>query len=158
MFVSTDSRQVLLQDHIKILYPPISGQAMIECDCVNASCDSVYWFRSNPTHGHFQYLGKYNNADRPMYHSGVNNSHFKFSKKASACFVLRVLDVQKEDGGIYSCVLKDKSNTEIWRTGSFLQPGGLCFLIITWWHFDHYFPVVMGDARIFDLIWYRLLF
>lgn len=131
MFVSTDSRQVLLQDHIKILYPPISGQAMIECDCVNASCDSVYWFRSNPTHGHFQYLGKYNNADRPMYHSGVNNSHFKFSKKASACFVLRVLDVQKEDGGIYSCVLKDKSNTEIWRTGSFLQPGGLCFLIIT---------------------------
>lgn len=40
-------------------------------------------------------------------------------------FVLRIINVTQKDTGIYSCVLKDKSNNEMWRSGVRLLPGGL---------------------------------
>lgn len=40
-------------------------------------------------------------------------------------FALRIINVTEKDAGIYSCVLKDKKNTEMWKTGTLLQPGGL---------------------------------
>lgn len=40
-------------------------------------------------------------------------------------FPLRIINVTEKDAGIYSCVLRDKKNTEMWKTGILLRPGGL---------------------------------
>ncbi|XP_071350737.1 T-cell surface glycoprotein CD8 beta chain [Trachinotus anak] len=116
------SGQILLQEPIKVLYPAISSQETIECDCVDISCDYVFWFRSNVSQGKVQFLGHCNNADRVNYGPGVKETQFRFSKRGSA-FVLRITSVTEEDAGIYSCVLKDRSNKEVWKPGSLLQPG-----------------------------------
>ncbi|XP_018555785.1 T-cell surface glycoprotein CD8 beta chain [Lates calcarifer] len=123
---TTGSSENSENEPFKILYPSISSQETIECDCANISCDSVYWFRSTSSEsGDFkswQYLGKCNNADRVNYGTGVEESRFKLSKRGNS-FVLRITKVQKTDTGIYSCILKDKSNNEVLKPASLLQPG-----------------------------------
>lgn len=61
----------------------------------------------------------------------MDERHFKLSKRGSKSFTLRIITVTKEDRGIYSCVLKDKSLNEMWKPGTLLLPGGLyskCFM------------------------------
>nr|BBJ70072.1 CD8 beta molecule precursor [Seriola quinqueradiata] len=113
------SSQIPLQEPIKVHYPAIASHETIECDCVNIFCDSVYWFRSSPQ---VRFLGKCNNADRVNYGPNVEETKFKFSKRGSM-FVLRIMNVNTEDAGTYSCVLKDRNGKEIWKPGSLLRPG-----------------------------------
>ncbi|XP_026163014.1 uncharacterized protein cd8b [Mastacembelus armatus] len=115
--------QILFQETVTVLYPKIMRPETIECECVNISCDTVYWFRSFPDQGKVQFLGRCNNADRVNYGNDVDITRFKFNKKGSSSFVLRILNVTEQDTGIYSCVLKDKRNTEVWKTGVLLRPG-----------------------------------
>ncbi|XP_040888915.1 uncharacterized protein cd8b [Toxotes jaculatrix] len=115
--------QIVGQEPVKVLYPKISASETIECDCADISCDSVYWFRITASNSAVQFIGKYNNADRSNYGTGVEESQFKFSKRSGSCFVLRIVSVTQEDTGIYSCVLKDKTNKEVWKPGSLLLPG-----------------------------------
>ncbi|XP_040015048.1 zinc finger matrin-type protein 1 isoform X3 [Xiphias gladius] len=117
------SSQILLQEPVKVLYPKISSQETIECDCVNPSCESVFWFHTNPGHDKVQFLGKHNNADRVTYGAGVSETKFKFRKSGSMSFELSIQGVKEEDTGIYSCVLKGKSNTDTWKPGILLRPG-----------------------------------
>ncbi|XP_054473284.1 T-cell surface glycoprotein CD8 beta chain [Anoplopoma fimbria] len=117
------SSQVLQQEPVKILYPKILSTESIECDCTNITCDSVYWFRSIRNHNKLQFLGKCNNADRATYGAGVDINRFKLSKKSSMSFTLRITNVSDDDTGIYSCVLKDRKTTEMWKPGILLRPG-----------------------------------
>ncbi|XP_069367061.1 uncharacterized protein cd8b [Paralichthys olivaceus] len=114
--------QILLQEPIKVLYPKISTPENIDCNC-NNSCDSVYWFRNTPNPNILQFLGKCNNAERVNYGPGVEKARFKLSKRGNTAFVLRIENVTEEDTGTYSCVLKAKSGTEVWKPGTVLWPG-----------------------------------
>uniref|UniRef100_A0A3P8RTV0 Cd8 beta n=1 Tax=Amphiprion percula TaxID=161767 RepID=A0A3P8RTV0_AMPPE len=117
------SSQTLLEDPITERYPEIHSNETIDCDCVHSHCDFVYWFYSNLNTGKVQFLGKCNNADRDIYGPDVKKGHFKIQKRGGMSFVLRIIDVTEADAGIYSCVLKDKSQNELWKPGVFLRPG-----------------------------------
>nr|QPF15739.1 Cd8b protein [Chaunax abei] len=117
------SGQILQQETVNVLYPKILSTEVINCDCVEISCDSVFWFRSNSNHRKLQFLGKVNNADRPTHGNGVEEARFRLYKKSSVSFSLQIVNVQEEDAGIYSCVLKDRKNTEMWKPGILLRPG-----------------------------------
>ncbi|XP_034023018.1 uncharacterized protein cd8b [Thalassophryne amazonica] len=115
--------QILIQKPSKVLYPPILSSEVIECDCGNSSCDFVLWFRSLLISNDLQFLGTCNNANRDTYTSVANTGQFKFSKKGSLSFVLRIVNVTEEDAGVYSCVLTSKRKDEMWNPGILLRPG-----------------------------------
>ncbi|KAM7006177.1 uncharacterized protein cd8b [Tautogolabrus adspersus] len=115
----------LLQESVKVRYPILLSTEGIECDCVNISCDNVYWFHSNPNYQKVQFIGQCNSANRGIYGNGVDEKRFKMSKKSTMSFMLRIINVTLEDTGIYSCVLKDRKYTEMWKPGVLLLPGGL---------------------------------
>lgn len=123
-FVFPASSQHLQTETVNIRYPKILSNESVECDCVDY-CDSAYWFHTAHSEGHVKFLGRYNNADRVNYGSNVEQSRFKLSKRGSSSFALRIIAVTEKDAGIYSCVLKDKSNKDMWRPGTLLLPGGV---------------------------------
>lgn len=123
LFPPIGSSQNITHEPIKHLYPAISSPVTVECSCGSFACDTVFWYRSISSPDRLQYLGRHNNADRSAYGPGVTDTKFKFSKRGNS-FHLRINSVNKEDEGAYSCVLKDK-NTDIWKPGSRLWPGGL---------------------------------
>ncbi|KAM8916640.1 T-cell surface glycoprotein CD8 beta chain [Spinachia spinachia] len=114
--------QILEQETVKILYPELLGTEVIKCNCAN-TCDNVYWFRSVHNHEKLEFLGRCNNAGRYVFGSAVDTARFKLSRKSSTCFALSIINVTVEDTGIYSCVLKDRKNTEMWKSGILLRPG-----------------------------------
>ena len=125
LFYSPGSIPILQQEPVKVLYPKISSPETIDCDCGNMACDNVYWFRIVPEHNKVEYLAKCNNADRVTY-GPTNQTRFKFSKRGSASFILRIPQVTEADAGIYSCVLADtRSKEEKFIPGTLLRPGGL---------------------------------
>ncbi|XP_072238742.1 uncharacterized protein cd8b [Leuresthes tenuis] len=108
---------------VNVLYPNISSNVTVDCDCGNILCDNVYWFHTVPTEDKLVFLGKCNNADRVIY-GDVNATRYKLSRRGSGAFVLRILGVTKADAGIYSCVVRDsKNNKETLRPSSLLRPG-----------------------------------
>ncbi|XP_042358235.1 T-cell surface glycoprotein CD8 alpha chain isoform X1 [Plectropomus leopardus] len=115
--------QILQQDPINVLYPKILSTEIIECNCANITCDSVYWFRSISNHLKVEFLGRCNSADRVRYGANVDEARFSLHRKSGASFALRIINVTEEDTGIYSCVLKDRKNTEMWKPGILLRPG-----------------------------------
>ncbi|XP_060926460.1 uncharacterized protein cd8b [Limanda limanda] len=115
--------QILLQEPLKVLYPKISRQENIECNCIN-SCESVYWFRRTPLHSDLQFLGTSNKAQRVKYGAGVEEARFTLSKRGNTAFVLRIDGVTEDDEGTYSCVLRDNGGQDTWRSGTVLRPGG----------------------------------
>lgn len=123
---SLGSGQILLQEPVKVLYPKISDNETIECECFNISCDFVFWFRTRQNTVEFEYIGKSNNADRDSYNKDNNQlfkSRFKIRKRSGVAYTLRINRVTHDDTGVYSCVLKDNKNTEVWRPGVLLLPG-----------------------------------
>ncbi|KAL7408488.1 hypothetical protein ABVT39_024252 [Epinephelus coioides] len=121
---TSGSGQVLQQEPVKVLYPQILGTEIMECDCTNITCDYVYWFRTMSNHlNQVQYIGKCNNADRDTYGDGVDIARFKISRRSSVSFTLRITNVTEKDAGTYSCVLKDRKNMEMWKSGILLRPG-----------------------------------
>ncbi|XP_076605346.1 T-cell surface glycoprotein CD8 beta chain [Chaetodon auriga] len=120
---TSGSSQILQQESVRILYPKIHSTETIDCECVNMSCESVYWFRSLPNPGKVQFLGRCNNANRAIHGTGVEEARFKLNRKNSQFFTLRIIGVTEEDTGMYSCVLKDRRNTEMWKPGVLLRPG-----------------------------------
>lgn len=129
-FLGQDLKQTLLEEEVSVRYPKIPSSETIDCDCGNMACDLVFWFHSDMS-SKVHFLGRCNNADRTLYGENVDNTRFKLSKRGSKSFALRIINVTKEDRGIYSCVLKEKNLKEVWKPGTLLLPGGLyskCFL------------------------------
>lgn len=117
--------QILQQETVRVLYPKILSTEAIDCDCFNISCESVYWFRIISRHSKVQFIGRCNNANRASYGADVERARFILNKKNSMSFTLRIINVTEEDTGIYSCVLRDRKNTDMWKPGFLLRPGGL---------------------------------
>ncbi|XP_028261341.1 uncharacterized protein cd8b [Parambassis ranga] len=116
---TSGSDLVLSQQNLTVLYPKINSSEIIECDCLDFSCDAVFWFRISSSNL-MEFIGKCNNADRVNW-GKVDSSKYK-SFKRGASFVLRIIRVTEADQGIYSCVLKDTKN-EVWKRGTLLLPG-----------------------------------
>uniref|UniRef100_A0A8C5I1D8 Uncharacterized LOC114463735 n=1 Tax=Gouania willdenowi TaxID=441366 RepID=A0A8C5I1D8_GOUWI len=116
--------QTLMQENTHILYPELLSDEFITCDCVDMICDSALWFRSTFSNSEVEFIGKFNIAGRSSY-GAVNRSQFKFSTRGTSTFVLHVARITAADKGVYSCVLKDKGSTEVWKPGTLLLPGGL---------------------------------
>lgn len=123
--VPTDVNLMLQQEKLVALYPDLLSNETIPCDCGNMQCDSVYWFRTIPAAGQVQYLGKLNNANVFSHGTGVNKARLEFKRKTKTSFSLKIKSVTEEDTGVYSCVLKDRKATEVWKSGVLLLPGGL---------------------------------
>lgn len=124
--VPTDMTLILQQEKPMALYPKLfSTEAVIPCDCGNMQCDSVYWFRTLPASGQVQFLGKLNNANVASHVPSVKPAHFDLKRKTKTLFLLKIRNVTEEDTGVYSCVLKDRKTTEVWKSGILLLPGGL---------------------------------
>lgn len=123
--VPTDPKVILSQEKLPALYPKLLSSGAIPCDCRNVQCDSVYWFRTVFATSQVQFLGRLNNADIPTYGDGVDRARFLFKRKTTTSFMLYIINVAEEDTGIYSCVLTDRKNTEVWKSGILLLPGGL---------------------------------
>nr|CBN81109.1 T-cell surface glycoprotein CD8beta [Dicentrarchus labrax] len=116
--------EVILQEEMAVmLYPEILSIVTIDCYCGTFQCDTVYWFHSVPDKSKVQFLGKCNNAGRSSYEKDVDQARFVFEKKGQTNFVLRIRNVTEKDRGMYSCVLKDRKMAEMWKLGTFLQPG-----------------------------------
>ncbi|XP_026202750.1 T-cell surface glycoprotein CD8 beta chain [Anabas testudineus] len=120
---TADGSSQILQTETVIVYPKIHSSETMECECINITCDSVYWFRTIPNEGSAKFLGRCNNAERVSHGTDVEQARFKLNKRGMS-FVLRIINVTHKDAGIYSCLLKDKNNREMWKPGFLLQPGG----------------------------------
>lgn len=114
----------LQQEPSVIHYPELLSTKVIDCDCGAFPCDTVYWFRSVSSLGQVQYIGRNNNANRPIYANGVDTLKFQFHRRSMTSFTLTVVNVTEEDTGTYSCVLLDKKRNEEWKSGVLLLPGG----------------------------------
>lgn len=114
--------QILLQEQVKVLYPKLHDSETIECECFNVSCDSVYWYRTPHSTVQFEYIGKSNNADRDSY-DDLFKKRFKIRKRSGSSYALRIDQVTHDDAGLYSCVLRDNKNEQVWRPGVKLLPG-----------------------------------
>uniref|UniRef100_A0A3P9DNW4 Immunoglobulin V-set domain-containing protein n=1 Tax=Maylandia zebra TaxID=106582 RepID=A0A3P9DNW4_9CICH len=124
-----DLKQKLLEEEVSVRYPKIPSSETIDCDCGSMACDLVFWFHSDMS-SKVHFLGRCNNADRTLYGDNVDETRFKLSKRGSKSFALRIINVTKEDRGIYSCVLKEKNLNEVWKPGTLLLPGEKsCFLL-----------------------------
>lgn len=128
--VSSGSSLILDQEALNGLYPDLLSTAIVSCNCEKTNCDSVYWFRTIFANSTVQFLGRFNNADVSNHGTGVDASRFIFKRKNTVSFMLRIINVTKEDTGVYSCVLRDRKNTEVWKSGSLLLPGGLYTIIL----------------------------
>ncbi|XP_029948302.1 uncharacterized protein cd8b [Salarias fasciatus] len=116
------SGQTFFQETVKTLYPKLRGSETLECDCADFSCDSVYWFRSVFNSDEVEFIGKCTNAER-VYYGNVAKTRLTLNKKGSSSFMLRISKLTEADSGIYSCVLKNRTNDEMWKSGTLLLPG-----------------------------------
>lgn len=71
-----------------------------------------------------QYIGRCNMAERVEYENDAFKTRFKMYKRSSRSFTLHIVNITKEDAGIYSCVVKNNKHT-LWNSGTALLPGGL---------------------------------
>nr|XP_057923664.1 uncharacterized protein cd8b isoform X2 [Doryrhamphus excisus] len=120
---TSGSGQILLHTEAKFLYPELNSTQIIQCDCVNSTCNSVFWFRALLSHDKVQYLGRMNSADRHYYGNNVEKTRFKMSKKNNEAFMLHIINVAKDDAGSYLCILTDRRNQELWNPGVVFLPG-----------------------------------
>uniref|UniRef100_H3BW10 Cd8 beta n=1 Tax=Tetraodon nigroviridis TaxID=99883 RepID=H3BW10_TETNG len=123
---ASDVNLILEQDKPVALYPDLFSEALIHCTDGNLQPDAVYWFRTllpAAAAARAQFLGKLNNADVFSPGEGVSRDRFKSRKKTKNVFSLKIINVTEEDAGLYSCVMKDRKATEVWKPGVLLLPG-----------------------------------
>uniref|UniRef100_A0AAY5L880 Ig-like domain-containing protein n=1 Tax=Esox lucius TaxID=8010 RepID=A0AAY5L880_ESOLU len=102
-----------------VLYPPLNGTATLTCECSN-QCQTIFWFRTHSKG--FQFLISINSADRIYPGEFVGKERFKPSYRKDSS-TLRISNIESEDAGMYSCVLWNLKDTELWRPGILLKPG-----------------------------------
>ncbi|XP_041745232.1 T-cell surface glycoprotein CD8 beta chain-like [Coregonus clupeaformis] len=106
-----------------VRYPPINDTEVLTCECSSRSCQTVFWFRTFHNNSGFQFLLSLNNADRTSHGPNLDKHRFKASKRDRGIFTLRIIKIRAEDAGLYSCMLQNQKENELWRPGVLLRPG-----------------------------------
>ncbi|XP_077583081.1 uncharacterized protein cd8b [Stigmatopora nigra] len=113
-----------MEQNASVVYTQLLTTEFIECTCPKSIfCQTVFWFRTLPSHNKVQYLGRWNIANRTIYSNDVDATHFMFSRTKMDTFTLQIMNVTKEDIGTYSCLLMDTKEEQVWLAGVVLVPG-----------------------------------
>uniref|UniRef100_A0A8C7HSE6 Ig-like domain-containing protein n=1 Tax=Oncorhynchus kisutch TaxID=8019 RepID=A0A8C7HSE6_ONCKI len=106
---------------------PINDTEVLTCECSSRSCQTVFWFRTLHNNLDIQFLLSLNNAGRTSHEPSVDEHRFKASKRdggSKITFTLRLINISSEDAGLYTCMLQNQKENELWRPGVLLRPGG----------------------------------
>uniref|UniRef100_A0A8C7HJS5 Cd8 beta n=1 Tax=Oncorhynchus kisutch TaxID=8019 RepID=A0A8C7HJS5_ONCKI len=123
--MTTVSCQTLSESDF-VRYPRINDTEVLTCECSSRSCQTVYWFRTLHNNLDFQFLLSLNNAGRTNHESSVDKHRFQASKRdggSKMTFTLRLINISSEDAGLYTCMLQNQKENELWRPGVLLRPG-----------------------------------
>ncbi|XP_030623867.1 uncharacterized protein cd8b [Chanos chanos] len=118
------------------LYPKVGGSETLTCECPDRTCQRVFWYRFLKQSGTYQFLMQYNSAGRELHADGVSNKTCRGSVRegVKTQFSLRLLNLQPNDTGVYSCVLQSTSASQqdLYPPGYFIRPGAGCEPEIIW--------------------------
>uniref|UniRef100_A0A8C7HPV0 Ig-like domain-containing protein n=1 Tax=Oncorhynchus kisutch TaxID=8019 RepID=A0A8C7HPV0_ONCKI len=120
------SRQTLSESDF-VHFPQINDTEVLTCECSSRSCQTVFWFRTLHNNLDIQFLLSLNNAGRTSHEPSVDEHRFKASKRdggSKITFTLRLINISSEDAGLYTCMLQNQKENELWRPGVLLRPGG----------------------------------
>ncbi|XP_052329799.1 uncharacterized protein LOC127910365 isoform X7 [Oncorhynchus keta] len=110
-----------------VRYPRINDTEVLTCECSSRSCQTVFWFRTLHNNLDIQFLLlSLNNAGRTNHEASVDKHRFQASKRdggSKMTFTLHIINISSEDAGLYTCVLQNQKENELWRPGVLLRPG-----------------------------------
>ncbi|XP_024283699.1 uncharacterized protein LOC112254940 [Oncorhynchus tshawytscha] len=107
-------------------FPQINDTEVLTCECSSRSCQTVFWFPTLHNNLDFQFLLSLNNAGRTNHEASVDKHRFQASKRdggSKMTFTLRLINISSEDAGLYTCMLQNQKENELWRPGVLLRPG-----------------------------------
>ncbi|XP_029539208.2 uncharacterized protein LOC115143195 isoform X2 [Oncorhynchus nerka] len=123
--MTTVSCQTLSESDF-VRYPRINDTEVLTCECSSRSCQMVFWFRTLHNNLDFQFLLSLNNAGRTNHVASVDKHRFQASKRdggSKMTFTLHIINISSEDAGLYTCMLQNQKENELWRPGVLLRPG-----------------------------------
>uniref|UniRef100_A0A4W5P0Z4 Ig-like domain-containing protein n=1 Tax=Hucho hucho TaxID=62062 RepID=A0A4W5P0Z4_9TELE len=90
-----------------VRYPGINDTEVLTYECPTPP---VFWFRTLHNNLDFQFFLSLNNAGQASHEASVDEHRFKARKS--------------EDTGLYTCMLQNQKENELWMPGVLLRPGG----------------------------------
>nr|XP_029519623.1 uncharacterized protein LOC115131780 [Oncorhynchus nerka] len=113
------SRQTLSESDF-VRFPQINDTEVLTCECSSRSCQMVFWFRTLHNNLDFQFLLSLNNAGRTNHEASVDKHRFQASKRdggSKMTFTLHIINISSEYTGLYTCMLQNQKENELWRPG-----------------------------------------
>uniref|UniRef100_A0A4W5P0Y9 Ig-like domain-containing protein n=1 Tax=Hucho hucho TaxID=62062 RepID=A0A4W5P0Y9_9TELE len=89
-----------------VRYPGINDTEVLTYECPTPP---VFWFRTLHNNLDFQFFLSLNNAGQASHEASVDEHRFKARKS--------------EDTGLYTCMLQNQKENELWMPGVLLRPG-----------------------------------
>ncbi|XP_056114195.1 uncharacterized protein cd8b [Rhinichthys klamathensis goyatoka] len=105
-----------------VFYPKINGAQSLNCECPDHTCQEVFWYRYLESKNSPQFLMYVNSASREEHGENINASKFKgtVSSGQKVVYTLRIMELQEDDVGFYSCMFKTKN---VVPAGYYILPG-----------------------------------
>ncbi|XP_051734320.1 uncharacterized protein cd8b isoform X1 [Ctenopharyngodon idella] len=106
-----------------VLYPKINGTESLSCECPDHACQEVFWFRYLESRNTLEFLMYVNSAGREQHAENIEVSRFKGTVSSGhkvVVYTLRLMGLQEEDAGLYSCMFKTKTMIPV---GYYIKPG-----------------------------------
>lgn len=105
-----------------VFYSKINGTQSLNCECPDHTCQEVFWYRYLESRNTLQFLMYVNSASREQHGENIIVSKFKgtVSTGQKVIYTLRIMELQEDDAGFYSCMFKTKSFVP---AGYYILPG-----------------------------------
>ncbi|XP_077050064.1 uncharacterized protein cd8b isoform X1 [Siphateles boraxobius] len=104
-----------------VFYSKINGTQILNCECPDHTCQEVFWYRYLESRKTLQFLMYFNSASSEKYGENIPSSKFKCSTSTGqkVVYTLRIMEIQEDDAGFYSCLFKTKKVS----AGYYILPG-----------------------------------
>ncbi|XDV38415.1 hypothetical protein PO909_007830 [Leuciscus waleckii] len=105
-----------------VFYTKINGTQSLNCECPDHTCQEVFWYRYLESTNTLQFLMYVNSAGREKHDENIAASKFKgtVSTVKNVVYTLRIMELQEDDAGLYSCMFKTKNFVP---AGYYIMPG-----------------------------------
>ncbi|KAK7143244.1 hypothetical protein R3I93_014413 [Phoxinus phoxinus] len=105
-----------------VFYSKINDSQNLNCQCPDHTCQEVFWYRHLESRNTLQFLMYVNSAGREQHGENFNASKFKgtVSTGQKVVYTLRIIELQEDDAGFYSCLFKTKN---FLPAGYYIMPG-----------------------------------